>query len=220
MDALLVDDDVELASVLTEYLKGHSVRLRHAASGAAARERMKSGERFDVLLLDVMLPGEDGFQLLPEFAKAAPVIMLTARGESEDRVRGLELGARDYLPKPFNPRELLLRMRAISGRATTELRVGMLELLPARQEARMGGTPLTLTSFEYRLLEVLMRAAGEPVTREHLAETLGLGPDYDPAVDRSLDVHVSNLRQKLERASNIKWIRTLRGVGYMLVRPT
>jgi DNA-binding response OmpR family regulator len=170
-----------------------------------------------------MMPGADGFSLLPEFKKFAPVIMLTARGESDDRVHGLELGARDYLPKPFNPRELLLRIQSVSGRiAASNARtcaLGALRIYPEELKATLNGTVLELTSFEFRLLDALMQHAGESVTRDQLAQILGLGADYDPSVDRSLDVHVSNLRQKLERDSETKWIRTLRGVGYLLIRP-
>jgi two-component system, OmpR family, phosphate regulon response regulator OmpR len=235
---LLVDDDVELGSVLTEYFATHGVALEHALSGSEARIRL-GGARFSVILLDVMLPNEDGFQLLPEFCKLAPVIMLTARGESDDRIRGLELGARDYLPKPFNPKELLLRIRSVARDAHDPrvaavagevIHVGALLLRPNSQRVSLGELALDLTAFEYRVLEVLARAAGSALTREQIAAAVGMN-DYDPSVDRSLDVHVSNLRQKLdtaqaarsanqrtERAAE-KWIRTLRGVGYMLIRP-
>jgi DNA-binding response OmpR family regulator len=228
LHALLVDDDVELGSVLTEYFATHGVLLVHAVSGSKARAALASN-RFAVILLDVMLPGEDGFQLLPEFCKIAPVIMLTARGESDDRVRGLELGARDYLPKPFNPKELLLRIRSVASAreqtATETIQVGALLLRPQSQQVSLSRLTLELTAFEYRVLEVLARSAGSAITREQIAAAVGMR-DYDPSVDRSLDVHVSNLRQKLDTAQAAlnepereKWIRTLRGVGYMLIRP-
>jgi DNA-binding response OmpR family regulator len=221
--ALLVDDDRELGALLTEYFGGHEIGLTHAKNGDEARALLLT-HAYEVILLDVMMPGADGFTLLPEFAKYAPVIMLTARGESDDRVRGLELGARDYVPKPFNPRELLLRIRSVSGRTTgsnaRSLALGALRIFPEELKATLGETTLELTSFEFRLLEALMLHAGESVTREQLAQVLGLGAGYDPSVDRSLDVHVSNLRQKLERSSATKWIRTVRGVGYLLIRPT
>jgi DNA-binding response OmpR family regulator len=220
--ALLVDDDRELGALLTEYCGGHDITLTHAKDGDEARTLLLT-HVYEVILLDVMMPGADGFSLLPEFTKCAPVIMLTARGESDDRVRGLELGARDYLPKPFNPRELLLRIRSVSGRLPASnprtLALGALRIYPEELKATLNGTVLELTSFEFRLLDALMQHAGESVTRDQLAQSLGLGADYDPSVDRSLDVHVSNLRQKLERGSETKWIRTLRGVGYLLIRP-
>jgi DNA-binding response OmpR family regulator len=234
---LLVDDDHELASVLLEYFSLHDVQLFHAVDGVGARAFLQE-QSCDVLLLDVMLPGEDGFSLLPEFARAAPVIMLTARGESDDRVRGLELGAKDYLPKPFNPKELLLRMRSVTGNRESTvaksafaatINVGALCIFPEQMRATLLGTELVLTSFEFRLLVLLGKSAGTAVTRESLAVSLGMGADYDPSVDRSLDVHVSNLRQKLEALSLSvgeagsktpwKWVRTVRGVGYMLTRP-
>jgi DNA-binding response OmpR family regulator len=222
--ALLVDDDLELGALLTEYFGGHEIGLTHAKNGDEARALLLT-HAYEVILLDVMMPGADGFTLLPEFIKHAPVIMLTARGESDDRVRGLELGARDYLPKPFNPKELLLRIRSVRGRTTgSNTRtlahtLGALQIYPEELKATLGGTVLELTSFEFRLLGALMQHAGESVTREQLAQVLGLGADYDPSVDRSLDVHVSNLRQKLERGGETKWIRTVRGVGYLLIRP-
>jgi DNA-binding response OmpR family regulator len=150
--------------------------------------------------------------------------MLTARGDDTDRIVGLELGADDYVPKPFNPRELLARIRAVMRRArpgavSERLTVGALEVDVPGHRVTVEGRELTLTSFELRLLIALARRAGETVPREELASALK-GGGYDPSVDRSLDVHVSHLRHKLgDDAREPKMIRTVRGVGYVLVRP-
>jgi len=156
--------------------------------------------------------------------------MLTARGEDTDRVVGLELGADDYVPKPFNPRELLARMRAVLRRtqrsettvSADRLEVGDLQVDIPAHKATLGGAELQLTSFEFRVLVALARRAGETVTREELASVvLPKGGRYDPSVDRSLDVHVSHLRHKLgDEAREPRRIRTVRGVGYVLVKPS
>jgi two-component system response regulator CpxR len=237
---LLVDDDRELARLLTEYLRPHGVALEHAGDGTVALEVLESaGEPFDIVLLDVMLPGPDGFEVCRRIRAThdVPIVMLTARGEDTDRVVGLELGADDYVPKPFNPRELLARMRAILRRARPALPVAaasnpsLIELgdlavdVPAHK-ATLGGQELALTSFEFRVLAALARRAGETVTREELAvEVLPpsslRGGRYDPSVDRSLDVHVSHLRHKLgDDGREPRRIRTVRGVGYVLVKPS
>jgi DNA-binding response OmpR family regulator len=231
MRALLVDDDLELARLLRDYLTAHGVDLEHAGDGSAALARLAAGPLPDIVLLDVMLPGIDGFEVCRRLRAAhdVPVVMLTARGEDSDRVAGLELGADDYVPKPFNPRELLARMRAVLRRArpgvapppalrADRVEVGDLVVDAAAQRATVGGAELDLTSFELRVLFELARRAGETVTREELAAAvLAKGAGYDPSVDRSLDVHVSHLRQKLG-ATGPKRIRTVRGVGYVLVR--
>jgi DNA-binding response OmpR family regulator len=230
MRALLVDDDVQLARLLADYLGPHGVALDHVEEGASALERLDAGgQAFDVVLLDVMLPGMDGFEVCRRLRARhdVPVLMLTARGEDTDKVTGLELGADDYVPKPFNPRELLARMRAVVRRArpaavkgSDRLEVGDLIVDVPAHEARLGGTVLVLTSFEFRVLAALARRAGETVTREELAgAVLPKGERYDPSVDRSLDVHVSHLRHKLgDDAHQPKRIRTVRGVGYVLVK--
>jgi DNA-binding response OmpR family regulator len=228
--ALLVDDDRGLGSLLREYLGTHGVEVEQVEDGAAGLERVAT-ESFDVVLLDVMLPGEDGFSLLPKFrARAAvPVIMLTARGDDDDRVRGLELGADDYLAKPFNPRELLLRMKAVMRRKESvpvvsdneRIVLGSVEIQAAAHAVLVDGNAVDLTSFEFRLVLALARKAGTAVSREELADAVGLGEGYDPSVDRSLDVHVSHLRQKLEEdPRDPKRIKTVRGVGYLFARPT
>jgi DNA-binding response OmpR family regulator len=227
----LVDDDVQLARLLSDYLGPHGVALDHVEEGARAIERLGGGEAFDVVLLDVMLPGIDGFEVCRRIRARhdVPILMLTARGEDTDKVTGLEIGADDYVPKPFNPRELLARMRAVvrrsrpaGARAGDRIEVGDLVVDVPAHKAHLGGRELVLTSFEFRVLVALGRRAGETVTREELAgAVLPKAERYDPSVDRSLDVHVSHLRHKLgDDAHQPKRIRTVRGVGYVLVRPT
>jgi DNA-binding response OmpR family regulator len=233
MRALLVDDDMELARLLTEYLGTHGVTLDHVGEGGKAIDRIGAAvEPYDIVLLDVMLPGIDGFEVCRRLRARAdvPIVMLTARGEDTDRVVGLEIGADDYVSKPFNPRELLARMRAVLRRArpaggstqADRVEVGDLVVDVPSHTASLAGKPLQLTSFEFRVLVVLARRAGETVTREELASVvLPKGGRYDPSVDRSLDVHVSHLRQKLgEGVREPKRIRTVRGLGYVLVKPS
>jgi DNA-binding response OmpR family regulator len=236
MRALLVDDDRELARLLTDYLAPHGVAVENVEDGALALERLAgAGEAYDIVLLDVMLPGIDGFEVCRRIRAKhdVPIVMLTARGEDTDRVVGLELGADDYVPKPFSPRELLARMRAVLRRArppshgshpssADRVEVGDLVVEVPAHRATLGGKELQLTSFEFRVLVALVRRAGETVTREELAgAVLPKGGRYDPSVDRSLDVHVSHLRAKLgDEAREPRRIRTVRGVGYVLVRPT
>ena len=237
--ALLVDDDRDLARLLTDYLGGHEVVLTHVDDGPKGLAAL-AADTFDVVLLDVMLPGIDGFEVCRRIRAAhdVPVVMLTARGDDADRIVGLEIGADDYVPKPFNPRELLARVRAVLRRARPAgadsvtlparetIAVGPLEIDHAARVVKRDGEEVTLTSFEYRILLVLARRAGETVTREELAtevrepgEAKGKG-SYDPSVDRSLDVHVSRLRQKLEEdPKEPRLIKTVRGVGYVLSRP-
>ena len=230
MHALLVDDDLELARLLGEYLGSHAVTLAHVQDGTRAIARLDAAhDSFDIVLLDVMLPGMDGFEVCRRIRARhdVPIVMLTARGEDTDRVVGLEIGADDYVPKPFNPRELLARMRAVLRRARSaapagdHVEVGDLRVDVPAHKASLAGKELQLTSFEFRVLAVLARRAGETVTREDLAgAVLPKGGRYDPSVDRSLDVHVSHLRQKLgDDAREPKRIRTIRGVGYVLVKP-
>jgi DNA-binding response OmpR family regulator len=233
MRALLVDDDLELARLLEDYLGPHGVALDHVEDGRLALERLAADAGYDIVLLDVMLPGMDGFEVCRRLRASfpIPVVMLTARGEDTDRVVGLELGADDYVPKPFNPRELLARMRAVLRRtqpraaapaAADRLQVGDLMVDVPGHKATLAGEELQLTSFEFRVLVALARRAGETVTREELATAvLPKGGAYDPSVDRSLDVHVSHLRQKLkDEAREPRRIRTVRGVGYVLVKPS
>ncbi len=236
MRALLVDDDHELARLLRDYLGPHGVSVDHVEEGLGALERLTTAaDPYDIVLLDVMLPGIDGFEVCRRIraSRDVPIVMLTARGDDADRVVGLEIGADDYLPKPFNPRELLARMRAVLRRAHPApgpvseapepaglIQVDDLVVDAPAHKATLGGRELQLTSFEFRVLVVLARRAGEPVTREELASAVLLkGGTYDPSVDRSLDVHVSHLRQKMgDGGREPRRIRTVRGIGYLLVR--
>ncbi len=227
MRILLVDDDAELADLLREYFEGHEVELEVVGDGKQALERLTDSS-FDAILLDVMLPGEDGFAVCRHIRETSdvPIIMLTARGDDTDRIAGLDLGADDYVPKPFNPRELLSRLRAVlrrvkSAEIATRIVVGDLVIdVPAQKVSVGRAGDLALTSFEFRLLVELARRAGRIVRRSELATALDFG-EYDPSVDRSLDVHISHLRSKLQDdARDPKRIRTVRGVGYVLVRPS
>jgi DNA-binding response OmpR family regulator len=232
MRALLVDDDRELARLLSEYLGSHGVALAHVDDGPRALERL-AADAFDIVLLDVMLPTIDGFEVCRRIRARhqVPIVMLTARGDDNDRVVGLEIGADDYVPKPFNPRELLARMRAVLRRTrpapvpapgSDRVEVGDLTIDVPAHKATLAGRELQLTSFELRVLLALARRAGETVTREELANVvLPKGDKYDPSVDRSLDVHVSHVRHKLgDDAREPKRIRTVRGIGYVLVKPS
>jgi DNA-binding response OmpR family regulator len=231
MRALLVDDDRELARLLTEYLASHGVELAHVESGDVALATLERAGPFDLVLLDVMLPGIDGFEVCRRIRAAhdVPIVMLTARGDDTDRIVGLEIGADDYVPKPFNPRELLARMRAVMRRArpgpvssgSDIIVVGALSIDVPAHRVTLDDDEVSLTSFELRVLLALARRAGETVPREDLARAvLAKDSEYDPSVDRSLDVHISHLRQKLELdPRDPKLIRTVRGIGYVLVKP-
>ena len=223
-DVLLIDDDVELCSMLTEYLGKNGFQVKTAHRGDTGLRAAKQ-RPWALILLDVMLPGMDGFEVLKRIRaeSSVNVLLLTARGEDVDRIVGLEIGADDYLPKPFNPRELLARMRAVLRRnivPTTErpsvLRVRDLELDAAARKALRAGTRLDLTDVEFGLLEALMRSPGKVVSREELSQSV-LGRGFDP-FDRSLDMHVSRLRRKLNQAGDEDdQVKTIRGVGYQLV---
>jgi DNA-binding response OmpR family regulator len=225
--ALLIDDDARLAALVTEYLGEHGIDVTVAPDARRGLASLKSG-RFDVVLLDVMLPGIDGLETCrriratPELA-AIPIVMLTARGDDVDKVVGLELGADDYLAKPFNPRELLARIRAVLRRTapTTasrpRFRTGQLEIDFDAREVVVEGKRVVLTHYEFELLAVLARAAGRVLSREQVLDGLK-GQEYE-AFDRSIDVHVSKLRAKIERDPKApRYIKTVRGVGYALMR--
>jgi DNA-binding response OmpR family regulator len=225
--ALLIDDDARLGALVAEYLGKHEIDVTVAADGERGLAALRKG-RFDVVLLDVMLPGADGFDVCrrlratPGLA-ALPVIMLTARGDDIDKIVGLELGADDYLAKPFNPRELLARIRAVLRRgravpaAPPRFRAGELEIDFAGREVTMAGARLTLTSYEFDLLATMARAAGRVLSREQLLDALK-GAQYE-SFDRSIDVHVSNLRAKIEPDPKApRYLKTIRGVGYVLLR--
>ena len=221
--ALLIDDDTRLAELLVSYFAPHGGELEHARDGRAGLVRLEQGG-FDVVLLDLTMPGLDGLEVCRRIRKKSriPIVMLTARGDETDRVVGLELGADDYVPKPFGPRELLARVRAVLRRAAPEavserLRVGDLEIDVGAREVTVAGKPVELTALELDLLLALARRAGRVVPREALFSAAGRG---DTAVsERTVDVHISHLRGKLGDGSRAqKRIRTVRGVGYVLVR--
>lgn len=226
VSALLVEDDDKLARLVADYLGGHGVVVNRVADGEQGlREAL--ARRYDVILLDLMLPGRGGLEVCRELRARSdvPVIILTARGEEADRILGLELGADDYLPKPFSPRELLARIRAVVRRARGQagpalrlIEVGELRIDPASRSARMGGVELELTSYEFTLLHVLAERAGRVLSREQLLD-LAKG-SAEESFDRSIDVHVSRLRQKLgDDARSPRWLKTVRGVGYLFSAP-
>jgi DNA-binding response OmpR family regulator len=217
---LIVDDDVELCRLLGERLSTEGFELEAVHDGLLGLERVLSREHAFVIL-DLMLPGMGGLDVLRRLRAQSPVpvLILTARGEDVDRILGLEIGADDYLPKPFNPRELIARIRAILRRTTpsperaASLTVSGIRLDPAAREAWIDGTQLDLTSVEFTLLETLLRDAGHVVTREALTETV-LGRTLGP-FDRVIDVHISNLRKKLGVAHTDDRIKAIRGSGYL-----
>lgn len=215
---LIVDDDIALCELLTERLREDQFVTESVHDGAGGLERARSGE-YDLVVLDLMLPRLNGIEVLRQLRRTSeiPVLILTAKGEDVERILGLEIGADDYLPKPFNPRELVARIRAILRRSLRgsgeecPLTAGDLQLHPMAREAFLGGAPLALTSAEFALLETLMRESGHIVSREYLTETV-LGRELRP-FDRVIDVHVSNLRRKL----GSERIKTVRGTGYLFV---
>ncbi|MSP59107.1 MAG: response regulator transcription factor [Myxococcales bacterium] len=227
MAALLIDDDARLAALVAEYLGKNECDVTVAADGERGLAALGRG-RFDLLLLDLMLPGVDGLEVcrrvraLQGHARL-PILMLTAKGDDVDKIIGLELGADDYLAKPFNPRELLARIRAVLRRSDGEpaprerFRTGDLEIDYAAHEVTVAGERQVLTHFEFELLGCLARAAGRVLSREHLQNALK-GTEFE-SFDRSIDVHVSKLRAKLESdPKNPRFIKTVRGVGYVLAR--
>jgi DNA-binding response OmpR family regulator len=220
---LLIDDDARLHQLLATYLAQNGFALSHAADGATGLAELSRGHH-EVVLLDGMMPGLDGLEVLRRIraASAIPVIMLTARGDEADRVVGLELGADDYVAKPFSPRELLARLRAVRRRthpeaASEQLAVGDLHANLGTREVTIGGAAVELTGLEFDLLVALMQRAGRVVPR---ATMLSLAGRDDVTVnERAVDVHISKLRKKLgddPRAPTR--IRTVRGVGYTLAR--
>jgi two-component system response regulator CpxR len=225
---LVVDDDIELCGLVQEYLTSEGFTSQCVHDGEQGLQRGLSGE-YALVVLDVMLPGINGFEVLRRLRSVSriPVLLLTARGEDVDRIVGLEIGADDYLPKPFNPRELVARIRAILRRAKPSksadappeiLSVGDVELDPATRNVFRAGAPVELTSVEFNLLEVLLREAGRVVTRERLVNAV-LSRKFMP-FDRSIDMHVSKVRRKLgDSEESADHIKTIRGVGYMFARP-
>src|SRR5271167_4869901 len=224
---LVIDDDVELCSLVEEYLEPEGFQIEAVHDGNRGLDRALSGDHL-LVVLDVMLPGMNGFDVLRRIRNTSriPVLLLTARGEDVDRIVGLEIGADDYLPKPFNPRELVARIRAILRRTRSDksapaapeiVRVGEIELDPATRCVRRDGQPVDLTSVEFNLLEVLLREAGHVVPRERLVNAV-LSRKFSP-FDRSIDMHVSKVRKKLGDTDADEHIKTIRGVGYIFARP-
>jgi DNA-binding response OmpR family regulator len=223
---LLIDDDAELCHLVTRYLAREGFEIHWASGGAAGIEKALAGD-FALIMLDVMMPDIDGFHVLSRIRSHSrtPVLMLTARGDTHDRIRGLELGADDYLPKPFDPAELVARIRAILRRSSTQrhasaaIAIGDIELDGGARTVRRSGATLDLTTVEFDLLAALMRVAGNTVSRQDLVRNV-LGRDFSP-FDRSIDTHVCNLRRKLgpldDGAERIKGVR---GAGYLFAVPS
>jgi len=221
---LIIDDDVALCELVTEYLEPLGFEIESMHRGDTGAERAIAG-KYSLVVLDVMLPGLNGFEVLRRIRAESkvPVLMLTARGDDVDRIVGLEIGADDYLPKPFNPRELTARIRAILRRAksdepasktTKKLSVGDVELDSGTRAVYRAGRNVELTAVEFDLLEKLLRAAGQIITREELSKEV-LGRNSSP-FDRSIDMHISNLRKKLgHHFGATERIKTVRGVGYI-----
>ena len=218
---LVVDDDERLRALLQRYLSTNGYRVSAAAGAAEARELLANME-FDLLVLDVMMPGESGLDFARHLRRSSqvPILMLTARGDPADRIAGLEQGADDYLPKPFEPRELLLRINALLRRvqapapaaAAQPLRMGVALFDPEGGRLTKSGKPVKLTGAEQALLQLFAAHAGRPFSRADLCKRLGV------ALERSIDVQVTRLRRKIEDDPKLPlYLQTVRGVGYMLV---
>ena len=229
---LIIDDDIELCQLLAEYLKPEGFDVTSVHEGSEGLRQALSKD-YALVVLDIMLPGLNGLEILQRIRhqKDIPVLMLTARDEDVDRIVGLEMGADDYMPKPFNPRELVARIRAILRRTKEwsdrtglqapleRIVVGDVEMDTGSRAVRRSGEALELTSIEFNFLEMLLRSAGQVVTRESLTENV-LGRALTP-YDRSVDVHLSSLRKKLgHKLGEIERIKTVRGVGYIYALPS
>jgi two-component system response regulator CpxR len=221
---LLIEDDTDLCSLMRDYFAQHEFRLDAVHDGISGLARALDGG-YELIILDVMLPALDGFEVLRQLRKrsATPVIMLTARTARPDRVTGLNAGADDYLPKPFDPEELLARIRAVLRRSNAAgvgpqiVEAGEIRLNPQTREAWYASEPLDLTMLEFDILDVLVRSAGRVVSRDEL--TAALYQRKSTPYERSLDVHISHLRKKLERQDRNP-IQTIRGVGYQFSAAT
>jgi two-component system, OmpR family, response regulator CpxR len=223
---LIVDDDRELCELVAELLRGEGFDVGAHHSGAGAADLAASGH-YELVILDVMLPEQNGFEILRELRRrsAVPVILLTARGEDVDRIVGLEIGADDYLPKPFNTRELTARIRAVLRRTQPReqdtlprVTVGDVTLDPATRTVFRNNAAVELTTVEFDLLHMLLASAGRVVTREDISQRV-LGRGFDP-FDRSIDVHIGKVRRKLaDPAAADERIKTIRGVGYIYAQP-
>ena len=229
---LAIEDDVELCELLEEYLGSEGFSFHAVHSGKKGVDSALK-EEHDIVILDVMLPEMNGFDVLREIRGESniPVIMLTARGDDVDRIVGLEIGADDYVPKPFNPRELIARIKAVLRRYQTSepssqagvedpvLRVADIELDPRSHVVKRAGEPVELTSLEFRLLETFLESAGHVIKRQDLVRKV-LERSYSP-FDRSIDVHISNLRKKLGPGTDgSERIKTIRGEGYLYSHPS
>jgi len=223
---LLIDDDARLTAMVGDYLRRAGYTVDVAGSLSEGRERI-GRELYDALVLDLMLPDGDGLELCRDLraaprTRSLPLLMLTARGEPMDRIVGLELGADDYLPKPFEPRELLARIKALLRRAQPSaddevLRFGRLEVDPGERQARLDGRPCDLTSYQFDLLLVLARAPGRVLSRDQIMDALK-GHALE-AFDRSIDVHISRIRAAIEDDPKMpRRILTVRGAGYVFAR--
>lgn len=212
---LVVDDDERLRSLITQYLSENGFFVTAAKHAGEARQVLA---RFavDAMVLDVMMPGETGLEFLGslDVGQRPPTLMLSARGEPDQRIEGLEMGAQDYLPKPFEPKELVLRLRTILGRMETvsQVRFGEYEFLPGALQLKKNGEAVHLTGGEAQMLKALADQCGSPISREALAQSLALS-----STDRSIDVQITRLRKKIEtNPGKPVYIQTVRGKGYML----
>ena len=222
---LIVDDDTRLSALICDYLTGNGYTVHTVASGLAGLADL-ARRKPDAVILDVMLPDIDGFETCRRMRAVSdvPILMLTAKGDETDRIVGLELGADDYLPKPFNPRELLARLRAILRRgraggaqASRILRFGRLEIDPGSRSARLGDQDCPMTSHQFDLLVALAENAGRVLSRDQIMDIVK-GEDMD-AFDRSIDVHISRIRAAIEDdPKHPKRIITVRGAGYVFAR--
>lgn len=223
---LIVDDDERIRTLLAKFL-GKNGYLATTARDAAHARRLLAGLEFDMLIVDVMMPGENGFDLTRDLRRSltTPIMLLTARGEASDRITGLEAGADDYLPKPFEPQELLLRVNAILRRAPMEslqppppqnLHLGAFRYDTARAELWCGNDLIRLTSTESALMKIFAANPGETMSRTKLVEALGQG--NSTAQERAIDVQITRLRRKIEADPKApRYLQTVRGAGYMIV---
>ncbi|MDN3390414.1 MULTISPECIES: response regulator [unclassified Pseudoalteromonas] len=227
MKLLMIDDDTGLCELLSEYLTAQGFEIQSVHDGEQGLKLAQAND-YALILLDVMLPTLDGFEVLKQLrqTKLTPVIMLTAKGEDFDRIFGLELGADDYIPKPFNHRELLARVKAITRRiehinslnaaTTSKLLVNGITVNLAAREASIDSSTLTLTGTEYEILTLLCKNAGEVVSKEQISEEV-LGRRL-ASFDRSIDMHVSNIRKKIAEHITGERIKTMRGTGYVFIQ--
>lgn len=224
----MIDDDEKLVDLVSDYLLPHGFEVNAEHDGNAGLDKFQNSNP-DLIILDLMLPGIDGLEICRRIRTESdvPILMLTARGEETDRIVGLEIGADDYLAKPFNPRELLARIKAIMRRScgkspspesNDRLSVGNVVLDPATRQAFVNGEEITLTTAEFDLLAVMLKSAGRVLSRDQLMQQLhGSSWSY---FDRSIDVHISRIRQKIEdNPRQPQLLKTIRGVGYQFIKP-